>query len=77
YKNSISRSTGADEYAEGSVNGTLMQLGALGGVNVPFAATGDLTVEGGLRHDLLKQDAFAEKGSALGWSGNSLTEGTL
>lgn len=29
YKNSISRSTGADEYAEGSVNGTLMQLGAL------------------------------------------------
>ncbi|WP_338400265.1 autotransporter outer membrane beta-barrel domain-containing protein [Neisseria meningitidis] len=77
YKNSISRSTGADEHAEGSVNGTLMQLGALGGVNVPFAATGDLTVEGGLRYDLLKQDAFAEKGSALGWSGNSLTEGTL
>lgn len=36
-----------------------------------------MTVEGGLRHDLLKQDAFAEKGSALGWSGNSLTEGTL
>lgn len=77
YKNSISRSTGADEHAEGSVNGTLMQLGALGGVNVPFAATGDLTVEGGLRYDLLKQDAFAEKGSALGWSGNSITEGTL
>lgn len=44
-----------------------MQLGALGGVNVPFAATGDLTVEGGLRHDLLKQDAFAEK--AVLWAG--------
>lgn len=76
YKNKTARLNGVDIRAEGEAEGSLTQTALLSGFRLPVFGSGLLETEIGARLDILRQKAFKEKGGALAWKADKLSETT-
>ena len=76
YKNKTARLNGVDIRAEGEAEGSLTQAALLSGFRFPVFGSGLLETEIGARLDILRQKAFEEKGGALAWKADKLSETT-
>ncbi len=76
YKNKTARLNGVDIRAEGEAEGSLTQAALLSGFRLPVFGSGLLETEIGARLDILRQKAFEEKGGALAWKADKLSETT-
>lgn len=76
YKNKTARLNGVDIRAEGEAEGSLTQAALLSGFRLPVFGSGLLETEIGTRLDILRQKAFEEKGGALAWKADKLSETT-